>query len=80
MSNKQGVKSSPVQAVEGAPAQPQTVATVLAPVFIPVSVTATLSVPTKYLEDIERSTETVRAFMESLAQEFNGVVLTADIK
>lgn len=49
-------------------------------VFIPISITATLIVPASYLDAIEGNTDVVRMYVDNLAMEFGGDVVSVDIK
>lgn len=50
------------------------------PVFIPITVTATFSVPSSYLDNTEANTEVFTVYMNNIATEFFGTVVSLDIK
>ena len=49
-------------------------------VFLPITVTATISVPSTFLSEVGANSEVARMYMENLALEFGGDVVSVDIK
>lgn len=74
MSNKQAISGQVIEAVL-AEETPQPVV-----IFIPITITTTLSVPSSYLSNVEANTETVRMYMENLAMEMAGDVVSVDLR
>jgi len=72
MSNKQSMSGQVIESVLAEEEKPV--------VFIPLTITTTICVPTSYLDDIESNTKVIRAGVENLALLFGGAVFSVDIK